>query len=131
VIVLIRSRELAKSLLEKTVLSLIGGIKPDSLKVAIDRGLHTLPTVAELMKVDVEDSRISSVKKLVLSTLGFVRMVISEYPDLLDRLTTENVLKWLKEKKSEWYEVITSHPNGIKWLDEEVLIWRKYLSGKS
>ena len=44
------------------------------------------------------------------------RKFLSKYPEVLDYLTVDNVLRWLAMDVPIAYGIIVAHPNGIKWL---------------
>jgi len=48
------------------------------------------------------------------------KKLISKYPDLLDYLTVDNVLRWLMHDVPIAYGILVAHPNGIKWLEQVI-----------
>ena len=48
------------------------------------------------------------------------KKLASKYPDFLDHLTVDNVLRWLMYDVPIAYGIIVAHPNGIKWLEEVI-----------
>ncbi len=51
---------------------------------------------------------------------NLARKILKKYKDVLDYLTTENVLKWLMIDVPIAYGILVAHPNGIRWLDETI-----------
>ena len=127
----------AKGILDKMVLSLMKGIRPEYLRVAIDRGLHVYKFMGEgadeavsQLKSRMSEDGFKRVAKAMTATLGMVRLIITRFREARERFTPERVYGWLKERRPDLAEVIDSHPRGREWLEEEVMGLRKLLFGE-
>lgn len=127
----------AKGILDRMVLSLMKGIRPEYLRVAIDRNLHMYRFMGEgadeavsQLKSRLGEEEFTRVAKVMTATLGMVRLIITRFREARERFTPERVYSWLKERRPDLAEAIDSHPNGRKWFEEEIRGLRKLLFGE-
>ncbi|RLG82645.1 MAG: hypothetical protein DRO39_09320 [Thermoprotei archaeon] len=127
----------AKGILDRMVLSLMKGVRPEYLKVAIDRDLHMYRFLSEgadeavsQLKSRLGEEEFRRVAKVVTATLGMVRLIITRFREARERFTPERVYSWLRERRPDLAEVIDEHPKGRKWLEEEIKGLRKLLFGE-
>ena len=128
----------AKRVLDSLVLSLMKGIRPEYIRIAIDNNVHLYEYMASdanrivsEMKRRMDGDSFRNAAKVIVATLGLVRYIVSQFREARERFVPERVFSWLKEKRPDLAEAIESHPNGMKWFEEEVWGLRRLFIGDS
>jgi hypothetical protein len=144
------SSRLSLKVLEATLDGAISGtyrsIGTKGIDALIARGWHVLPSVlyalakrpeypAEFTAEEVErmERMRLNMARIVLPILGVARRVASGFPPEVveEKVTGKWLLEKLKKKHPEVAEAILRHgEEGLKWLEEEAVIIRLYLTGR-
>lgn len=72
--------------------------------------------------IDTDTDLVRYIKEKYFYLFGLAVKITSSRPELIEEakvINNESILKLLKEKRPDLYAVITSHPNGMEWLNAQ------------
>jgi len=103
--------DMSEKAMEKMFLQLIDGLNREDLDMAVKENLSLLDQTALC-----NPRALSMAERLAKRFSGQEHL-----------LTTENVLKWIKEKRYELYFGIISNPKARKWFESQIREFREFL----
>jgi hypothetical protein len=136
------SAAVMETIIERSVVALIGAFHGEHLKILMDQDYYIIETTLNAAAkrpryerygftqeqiVQLEQRRLVMVKR-ALGVIGLVRTLAHRFPSFREDLTAENARKWLEKQRPDLIAVIDAHPNK-KWFENQVKEIRVYFWG--
>lgn len=130
------------TVIERSVVALIGAFHDEHLKILMDNDYYVIETTLNAAKrrpryerygftpeqiAELERKRLVMVKR-ALGLMGMIRTLASKFPAFREQLTEKNAREWLKNQRPDLLKVIDEHSNK-KWLKKQIREIQKYFWG--